>query len=135
VDEEDAEVEVIVVTTQLVEEEEDAGVEVVAVSTQLVEEKNVELVWADVVVIAEMEAGTEGKKRRCASMTLRRNAEVARERMSEGRWIRMRTWEAREQISIKNGWRTWIHVAPDILSSSPQMSVPTLKGSTRYMQR
>jgi hypothetical protein len=44
VDEEDAEVEVIVVTTQLVEEEEDAGVEVVAVSTQLVEEKNVELV-------------------------------------------------------------------------------------------
>jgi hypothetical protein len=38
----------------------------------------------DVVIIAEMEADTEGKKRRCASMALRRNTEVPRERMSEG---------------------------------------------------
>jgi hypothetical protein len=78
VEEEDAEVEVIAVTTQLVEEEE-AEVEVIVVATQLVEEEDAELVEADVV--AEMEAGTESKKRRCASMVLRRNAEVPQETM------------------------------------------------------
>jgi hypothetical protein len=80
VEEEDAEVEVIAVTTQLVEEEE-AEVEVIVVATQLVEEEDAELVEADAVVVAEMEAGTESKKRRCASMVLRRNAEVPQETM------------------------------------------------------
>jgi hypothetical protein len=80
VEEEDAEVEVIVITTQLMEEE-DAEVEVIVVATQLVEEEDAELVEADAVVVAEMEAGTERKKRRCASMALRRNAEVPRETM------------------------------------------------------
>jgi hypothetical protein len=79
VEEEDAEVEVIAVTTQLVEEE-DAEVEVIVVATQLVEEEDAELVEADAIV-AEMEAGTKRKKRRCASMALRRNAEVPRETM------------------------------------------------------
>jgi hypothetical protein len=79
VEEEDAEVEVIAVTTQLVEE--DAEVEVIIVATQLVEEEDAELVEADAVIIAEMEAGTERKKRRCASMALRRNTEVPRETM------------------------------------------------------
>jgi hypothetical protein len=83
VEEEDAKVKVIAVTTQLVEEE-DAEVEVIAVAARLVEEEDAELVEADAVVIAEMETGTEGKKRRCASMALRRNAEVPQERMSEG---------------------------------------------------
>jgi hypothetical protein len=46
------------------------------------EEQDAELMEAE--VIAEMEAGTKGKKRRCASMALRRNAEVTRERMSGG---------------------------------------------------
>jgi hypothetical protein len=82
VEEEDVEVKVIAVTTQLVDEE-DAEVKVVAVTTQLMEE-DAELMETDVVVIAEMKAGTKGKKRRCASMALRRNAEVPRERMSEG---------------------------------------------------
>jgi hypothetical protein len=82
VEEEDAEVEVIAVTTQLMEEE-DAEVEVVAVATHLMEE-DIELVEPDVVVVAKMEAGKEGKKRRCTSMALRRNAEVPQERMSEG---------------------------------------------------
>jgi hypothetical protein len=80
VEEEDAEVEVIAVTTQLVEEE-DAEVEVIVVVTQLVEEEDIELVEADAIVVAEMEAGTERKKRRCTSMALRRNAEVPRETM------------------------------------------------------
>jgi hypothetical protein len=79
VEEEDAEVEVIAVTTQLVEE--DAEVEVIVVATQLVEEEDAEIVEADAVVVTEMEAGTERKKRRCASMALRRNAEVPRETM------------------------------------------------------
>jgi hypothetical protein len=79
VEEDDAEVEVIAVTTQLMEEE-DVEVEVIVVATQLVEE-DVELVEADAVVVAEMEVGTERKKRRCASMALRRNAEVPRETM------------------------------------------------------
>jgi hypothetical protein len=83
VEEEDAEVEVIAVTTQLMEEE-DAEVEVIAVATQLVEEEDTELVDPDAVVVAKMEAGKEGKKRRCTSMALRRNAEVPQERMSEG---------------------------------------------------
>jgi hypothetical protein len=78
-EEEDAEVEVVAVTTQLVEEE-DAEVEVIVVATQLVEE-DAEIVEADAVVIAEMEAGTERKKRRCTSMALRRNAEVPQETM------------------------------------------------------
>jgi hypothetical protein len=80
---EEADTELVVVeviTTQLVEEE-DAEVEVVAVTTQLVEEEDAELVEADAVVVAEMEAGTEEKKRRCASMALRRNAEVPQETM------------------------------------------------------
>jgi hypothetical protein len=72
-EEEDAEVEVVAVTTQLVEEE-DAEVEVIVVATQLVEEEDAELV-------EEEEVGTERKKRRCASMALRRNAEVPRETM------------------------------------------------------
>jgi hypothetical protein len=76
-------VEVIAITTQLVEEE-DAEVEVVAIAMQLVEEEDVELVEADVVIIVEMEACTEGKKRRCASMALRRNTEVPWKRMSKG---------------------------------------------------
>jgi hypothetical protein len=38
---------------------------------------------ADAVIVVEMEAGTEGKKRRCTSIVLRRNAEVPWERMSE----------------------------------------------------
>jgi hypothetical protein len=79
-EEEDAEVEVVAITTQLVEEE-DAEVEVIVIATQLVEEEDAELVEADVVIVAEMEAGTERKKRRCASMALRRNAEVPRETM------------------------------------------------------
>jgi hypothetical protein len=75
VEETDAELVVVeVIATQLVEEE-DAEVEVVVVTTQLVEE-DAELVEADAIVVAEMEAGTEGKKRRCASMALRRNTEV-----------------------------------------------------------
>jgi hypothetical protein len=78
VEEEDAEVEVIAVTTQLVEEE-DPEVEVIIVATQLMEEEDAELVKADVVVVMEIEAGTERKKRRCASMALRRNTEVPRE--------------------------------------------------------
>jgi hypothetical protein len=78
-EEEDAEVEVVAVTTQLVEEE-DAEVEVIVVATQLVEE-DAEIVEADAVVIAEMEAGTERKKRRCTSMALRRNAKVPQETM------------------------------------------------------
>jgi hypothetical protein len=82
-EEEDVEMKVITVTTQLVEEE-DAEVEVIAVATQLMEEEDAELVEANTVVVAEMEAGTEGKKRRCASMALRRNAEVPQERMSKG---------------------------------------------------
>jgi hypothetical protein len=57
VEEEDMEVKVVAVTTQLVEEE-DAKVEVVTVAMQLVEEEDVELVEADAVVIAEMEADT-----------------------------------------------------------------------------
>jgi hypothetical protein len=73
-------VEVVTVTTQLVEEE-DAEVEVIVVATQLVEEEDAELVEADAIVVAEMEADTERKKRRCASMALRRNAEVHRETM------------------------------------------------------
>jgi predicted HNH restriction endonuclease len=81
-EEEDAEVKVITVTTQLVEKEE-AEVKVVVVATQLVEE-DAELMEADAVVVVEMEACTEGKKRRCGSMALRRNAEVIQERMSEG---------------------------------------------------
>jgi hypothetical protein len=60
-EEEDAEVKVIFVTTQLVEEE-DAEVEVIAVATQLVEEEDAELVEADAVVVAEMEAGVEKKR-------------------------------------------------------------------------
>jgi hypothetical protein len=80
VEEEDAEVEVVAITTQLVEEE-DAEVEVIVITTQLVEEEDAELVEADAVIVAEMEAGTERKKRRCASMALRRNAEVPRETM------------------------------------------------------
>jgi hypothetical protein len=79
VEDEDAEVEVVAVTMQLVEEE-DAEVEVIVVATQLVEEEDAELVEAGVVV-AEMEAGTERKKRRCVSMALRRNAEVPQETM------------------------------------------------------
>jgi hypothetical protein len=55
-------------------EEEDAEVEVIVVATQRVEEEDAELMEADVVVIAEMAAGTEGKKRRCTFMGLRRNA-------------------------------------------------------------
>jgi predicted HNH restriction endonuclease len=81
-EEEDAEVKVITVTTQLVEKEE-TEVKVVVVATQLVEE-DAELMEADAVVVVEMEACTEGKKRRCGSMALRRNAEVIQERMSEG---------------------------------------------------
>jgi hypothetical protein len=80
---EEADTELVVVevvATQLVEEE-DAEVEVIAVTTQLVEEEDEELVEANAVVVAEMEAGTERKKRRCASMALRRNAEVPRETM------------------------------------------------------
>jgi hypothetical protein len=80
---EEADTELVVVeviTTQLVEEE-DAEVEVVAVTTQLVEEEDAELVEANAVVVVEMEAGTEKKKRRCASMALRRNAEVPQETM------------------------------------------------------
>jgi hypothetical protein len=80
---EEADTELVVVeviTTQLVEEE-DAEVEVVAVTTQLVEEEDAELVEADAVVVVEMEAGTKKKKRRCASMALRRNAEVPQETM------------------------------------------------------
>jgi hypothetical protein len=46
-----------------------------------VEEEDAELVEADAVVVAEMEAGTERKKRRCASMALRRSTEVPRETM------------------------------------------------------
>jgi hypothetical protein len=81
VEEADTELMVVeVVATQLVEEE-DAEVEVVAVTTQLMEEEDAELVEADAIVVAEMEAGTERKKRRCASMALRRNAEVPRETM------------------------------------------------------
>jgi hypothetical protein len=81
VEEVDTELVVVeVVATQLVEEE-DAEVEVIAVTTQLVEEEDAELVEADAVVVTEMEAGTERKKRRCASMALRRNAEVPRETM------------------------------------------------------
>jgi UDP-N-acetyl-D-mannosaminuronate dehydrogenase len=83
VEEEDAEVKVVIVPTQLVEEE-DAEMEVVTVATQLMEEEDAELMEADAIVIVEMEAGTEGKKRRWASMALRRNGEVPRERMSEG---------------------------------------------------
>jgi hypothetical protein len=49
-----------------------------------VEEEDAELVEADAVIVAEMEAGTEEKKRRCTSMTFRRNTEVPWERMSEG---------------------------------------------------
>jgi hypothetical protein len=41
-------------------------------------------VEADAIVIMEIEAGIEEKKRRRASMALRRNAEVAWERMSKG---------------------------------------------------
>jgi hypothetical protein len=59
-------------------------VEVVIIATQLMEEEDAELMEADDVVIAEMEAGTKGKKRMCASMALRRNTEVPQERMSEG---------------------------------------------------
>jgi hypothetical protein len=80
---EEADTELVVVeviTTQLVEEE-DAEVEVVAVTTQLVEEEDAELVEADAVVVVEMEVGTKKKKRRCASMALRRNAEVPQETM------------------------------------------------------
>jgi hypothetical protein len=83
---EEADIELVVVeviTTQLVEEE-DAEVEVIAVTTQLMEEEDVELMEADAVIVAEMEAVTEGKKRRCDSMALRRNAEVPWERMSQG---------------------------------------------------
>jgi hypothetical protein len=81
VEEADTELVVVeVVATQLVEEE-DAEVEVIAVTTQLVEEEDAKLVEADAVVVAEMEAGTERKKRRCTSMALRRNAEVPRETM------------------------------------------------------
>jgi hypothetical protein len=80
VEEEDAKVEVVAVTTQLVEEE-DAEVEVIFVATQLMEEEDAKLVEADAIVVTEMEAGTERKKRRCASMALRRNAEVPRETM------------------------------------------------------
>jgi hypothetical protein len=82
VEEEDAEVEVIVVTTQLVEEE-DVEVEVIVVATQLMEEEDAELVEADAIIVVEMEAGTGRKKRRCASMALRRNVEVPRETMRE----------------------------------------------------
>jgi hypothetical protein len=68
VDEEDAEVEVVAVTTQLVEEEEDVGVEVVAVSTQLVEEKNVELAREEEEVrlhdIEKKRGGRSGKNER-----------------------------------------------------------------------
>jgi hypothetical protein len=46
-----------------------------------VEEEDAKLVEADAVIVAEMEAGTERKKRRCASMALRRNVEVPRETM------------------------------------------------------
>jgi hypothetical protein len=81
VEEADTELVVVeVVATQLVEEE-DAEVEVIAVTTQLVEEEDAKLVEADAVVVAEMEAGTKRKKRRCTSMALRRNAEVPRETM------------------------------------------------------
>jgi hypothetical protein len=80
VEEEDVEVEVVTVTTQLVEEE-DVEVEVIVIATQLMEEEDAELVEADAIVVAEMEAGTERKKRRCASMALRRNAEVPWETM------------------------------------------------------
>jgi hypothetical protein len=83
VEEEDVEVEVVAVTTQLGEEE-DVEVEVIAVAMQLVEEEDAELVEANTIIVAEMEAGTEGKKRRCASMALKRNTEVPWERMSEG---------------------------------------------------
>jgi hypothetical protein len=82
VEEEDAEVKVVIVPTQLVEE--DAEMEVVTVATQLMEEEDAELMEADAIVIVEMEADTEGKKRRWASIALRRNGEVPRERMSEG---------------------------------------------------
>jgi hypothetical protein len=82
-EEEDAEVKVITVTTQLVEKEE-TEVKVVVVAMQLVEEEDAELMEADAVIVVEMEACTEGKKRRCGSMALRRNAEVIQERMSEG---------------------------------------------------
>jgi predicted RNA methylase len=83
VEETDAELVVVeVIATQLVEEE-DAEVEVAVVTTQLVKE-DAELVEADAIVVAEMEADTEGKKRRCASMALRRNTEVPWEKMSEG---------------------------------------------------
>jgi hypothetical protein len=83
VEETDAKLVVVeVIATQLVEEE-DAEVEVAVVTTQLVKE-DAELVEADTIVVAEMEADTEGKKRRCASMALRRNTEVPWKKMSEG---------------------------------------------------
>jgi hypothetical protein len=81
VEEEDVEVEVIAITTQLVEEE-DARVEVIAIATQLVEEEDAELVEANTIVIVKMESGTEGKKRRCASIASRRITEVPWERTS-----------------------------------------------------
>jgi hypothetical protein len=49
-----------------------------------VEEENAELMEADAIVIVEIEAATERKKRRCASMALRRNTEVPWKRMSQG---------------------------------------------------
>jgi hypothetical protein len=66
---------------EVVEEADTELVVVEVVATQLVEEEDAELVEADTIVITEMEAGTERKKRRCASMALRRNAEVPRETM------------------------------------------------------
>jgi hypothetical protein len=66
---------------EVVEEADTELVVVEVVATQLVEEEDAELVEADTIVVTEMEAGTERKKRRCASMALRRNAEVPRETM------------------------------------------------------
>jgi hypothetical protein len=51
-------------------EKEETEVKVVVVATQLVEE-DAELMEADAVIVVEMEACTEGKKRRCGSMALR----------------------------------------------------------------
>jgi hypothetical protein len=66
---------------EVVEEADTELVVVEVVATQLMEEEDAELVEADTIVVTEMEAGTERKKRRCASMALRRNAEVPRETM------------------------------------------------------